>query len=223
MSTARVRVFDALLRCDGPITVASLAMALGVHPNTVREHLDALVLLELATRSTMVPAGRGRPACTYNAVQGASPPDARIRDYADLANALAGQIVASSADPEAEAIAAGEPWGRRLAGSLPVRGTAAARRSVVALLDDLGFEPAADRRSTTIRLSRCPLLEVARARPDVVCSVHLGLVRGVLDTLGGNPAGARLLPFSEPGACRLVMSPTTPARMTLPDQEGRPL
>jgi predicted ArsR family transcriptional regulator len=27
---------------------------------------------------------------------------------------------------------------------------------------------------------RCPFREIAEARPDVVCSIHLGLMRGAL-------------------------------------------
>jgi predicted ArsR family transcriptional regulator len=220
MSSARARVYEELRRSGEPSTVAAMARAVGAHRNTVREHLDALVTSGLVERAKDSGSRLGRPPSTYAVVSGAAEPDVRTRDYVALATALAGQIAVSSADPEAEAVTAGEPWGRRLAAPLPVSGTAAARRSVVALLDDLGFEPTADRRSTTIRLTRCPLLEAARARPDVVCSVHLGLVRGVLTALGGNPAGARLLPFSEPGACRLDLSPTDSATTKRFDREG---
>ncbi|MGN6131795.1 MAG: transcriptional regulator, partial [Nocardioidaceae bacterium] len=74
---------------------------------------------------------------------------------------------------------------------------------VVALLDDIGFAPEADDRNTVVRLPRCPLLEAAHKNPDIVCSVHLGLVRGALEEYGGDPDGTDLLPFAEPGACRL--------------------
>jgi predicted ArsR family transcriptional regulator len=74
---------------------------------------------------------------------------------------------------------------------------------VVDVLSELGFDPETDAGATTARLRRRPLLDTARAFPDVVCPVHLGIVRGALAALGGDPEAAALLPFSEVGACRL--------------------
>jgi len=86
----------------------------------------------------------------------------------------------------------------------------AARRQVVSLLTELGFAPSADARARVVKLHRCPLLEAANQYPDVVCGVHLGVVRGALDALGADPDRTErtaLQPFSEPGACRLELLP----------------
>jgi hypothetical protein len=40
--------------------------------------------------------------------------------------------------------------------------------------------------------------------------VHLGLAQGALEEYGAEPAGARLLPFAEPGACRLHLAARHP-------------
>jgi predicted ArsR family transcriptional regulator len=74
---------------------------------------------------------------------------------------------------------------------------------VVSLLDDIGFAPRADARSSVVRLTRCPLLEAAHKYPDIVCGVHLGLARGALEEYRADPGGTELLPFAEPGACLL--------------------
>ncbi|MFF2623130.1 helix-turn-helix transcriptional regulator [Oerskovia jenensis] len=79
----------------------------------------------------------------------------------------------------------------------------AARHEVVSLLDRLGFAPVADDDAASVALTRCPLLEAAYRNPEVVCSVHLGLAQGALERLGGPREGTSLLPFAEPGACRL--------------------
>ncbi|MFF3066090.1 helix-turn-helix transcriptional regulator [Oerskovia sp. NPDC057915] len=79
----------------------------------------------------------------------------------------------------------------------------AARHEVVALLDRLGFAPVADDDAASVALTRCPLLEAAYRNPEVVCSVHLGLAQGALERLGAPREGTSLLPFAEPGACRL--------------------
>ena len=67
------------------------------------------------------------------------------------------------------------------------------------LLGEIGFAPEQDRcKAGRVRLTRCPLLDAAREHPEVVCAVHLGLVRGALDNLGRDPAGTELIPFAEP-------------------------
>jgi predicted ArsR family transcriptional regulator len=160
----------------------------------------------LATRERARAAGRGRPAWLYAAAEGLSEPDPRVRDYAGLASALASHIARTSADPSTDALTAGIEWGRSLAIAAPgprPTSASAARRKVVGILAELGFDPAADARATTVALRRCPLLDTARRYPEVVCSVHLGIVRGAMSVFGGEPDRTALLPFAEPDACRL--------------------
>ncbi|MHB1065179.1 MAG: helix-turn-helix transcriptional regulator [Georgenia sp.] len=65
LSGPRRTVLDLLVETQRPMTVAVVAARLGQHPNTVREHLDALVRAHLASRDQLPPAGRGRPASAY--------------------------------------------------------------------------------------------------------------------------------------------------------------
>jgi len=213
LTRARAAVLQRLADQPEPCRTGALAALMHQHPNTIREHLDALVADGLATRQAAEPSGRGRPAWLYAAV----PLDAEAdgsggvaREYAGLAAALASHLDRSSEHPQEDAVEAGTDWGRRLAQDLardsrrPAAPNAtAARREVVRLLDGLGFAPDADARAAVVRLRRCPLLEAAHQHPAVVCGVHLGLVRGALEELGGQPDGTELRPFSEPGACRL--------------------
>ncbi|RBY79665.1 metalloregulator ArsR/SmtB family transcription factor [Blastococcus sp. TF02A-26] len=207
LSGARGAVLERLQRSPGWITVAGLAAELEVHQNTVREHLDALVERGLAIRERAAARGRGRPAWRYAAAIDRAEPDARVRDYAGLAGALAGHLARTAADPGAAGLEVGYEWSRTLvatAGEVRPRGPhTGPRHRVVDLLDDLGFAPDADDAATTVALRRCPLLDAARQHPEVVCQVHLGIVRGVLDHHGGDSGPTALLPFAEPGACRL--------------------
>lgn len=212
MSGQRGFVLEHLQRRAEPATIAVLAAELHVHPNTVREHLDALVEAGLAVRERAHSGGRGRPAWTYSAAPDRAEPDPRVREYAGLATALAAHLARTSARPAEDALEAGRAWGRELAterdgdpgssassSASPARG----RRRVLDLLDELGFDPKADTRATTAALRRCPLLDAARRYPEVVCQVHLGIVRGAMEVFGGDEERTALLPFSEPGACRL--------------------
>lgn len=216
-------MLDWLVTTGPECTVVDLATVTGQHHNTVREHLEALTHAGLADRAQAAASGRGRPAWVYTArferLLGG-----RAREYAGLAAALAGHITRTSVDCHSDAITAGESWGADLAGTLspipannvpdvpdvpaPARAgnpTSAsnARRQLVDLLDELGFAPRSDTDATTVRLTRCPLLDVARRYPDVVCWVHLGVAKGVLRALGGDADRVDVHPFTEPGACRL--------------------
>ena len=210
LSAQRAHVLEQLQRSVTPTTVDALASLLGLHTNTVRKHLEGLVERGLATRSPAPVAGRGRPGSAYTAADGQAEPDRRVRDYAGLAIALAGHISRTSSDPEADALAAGEDWGRSLTRGEPSGSPARARHRVVGVLEDLGFDPSSDALAVRVRLRRCPLLDVARAQPGIVCPLHLGLVRGALAELGGDPDRADLRPFAEPGACLLHLGDPTP-------------
>jgi predicted ArsR family transcriptional regulator len=142
---------------------------------------------------------------------------------------LAGQIARTSTQPHAGSIEAGRIWGRELIrlspvamaepaaaapGEGPVPGAAmppsavATRRTVVTLLEKLGFAPSPDARVSVVKLRRCPLLEAAHQHPELVSGVHLGVVRGALHELSANADRTErttLQPFSEPGVCRLSL------------------
>ena len=220
LSGARAEILNVLIDQPEPCTVASLSAQVGQHPNTIREHLDKLSDGGLVVRTQAPVRGRGRPAWVYQAAPDVGS-DHGAREYAALACVLSAYISRTSAQPSADAIEAGRTWGRELVresrpGQSEATGPAsspsavATRRTAVALLDGLGFAPSADARVSVVKLHRCPLLEAAHRNPQVVCSVHLGLVRGALDELGADPErteGTVLQPFSEPGACRLEMIP----------------
>lgn len=75
-----------------------------------------------------------------------------------------------------------------------------------AQFDDLGFEPESDVERLEVHLHRCPFLDLAHERPEVVCSVHLGLARGVLAQEGGPLTAEWLEPFVEPQHCVLHLT-----------------
>lgn len=205
LSGQRLRVLE-YVRAHSPVRVVDAATALDLHPNTVREHLDAITELGLVERSTATAVGRGRPATLYRV--SAADPAVAVRDYAGLATALAGHLARTSAHPERDARAAGTDWGRELIDECSQAGDDP-RQSVLKMLARLGFAPEEEDAPGThrgIALRRCPLLDAARRYPTVVCQVHLGIVEGMLEQLGvPSGRGLDLIPFAEPGACRLFL------------------
>jgi predicted ArsR family transcriptional regulator len=212
LSRQRLAVLEDV-RTHAPVRVTDAAGRLGGHANTVREHLDALVELGLVQRTTESPGGRGRPAALYR--PSGADPVVSARDFAGLATALAGHLARTSSDPERDARRAGMDWGRELideAGATDEN----PRRTVLDILTRLGFAPDSDGEVDAdgvergIALRACPLLDVARRYPAVVCRVHLGIVEGLLEELGvAAGPGLELIAFAEPGACRLLLPDPT--------------
>jgi predicted ArsR family transcriptional regulator len=217
LGPARRRVLDALIRRPDGATVTELTEELGGHRNSIRLHLEALAGTDagagpLVQTATEPAAGRGRPATRYRATaagRSVPTPHPAAEDYRDLLSAFAEHVAAGAEDPGSAARGIGRQWGRRLAaeGGVTERTgePVAATREVVGLLGRLGFSPEADARMPhTHRLTACPLLDVARAHPEVVCQVHLGLVQGALMTRAAETGyDVDLTPFAEDGACRL--------------------
>jgi predicted ArsR family transcriptional regulator len=204
MSTSRAALVELLRDQPEAVTLSALVAATGLHRNTVREHLDALVEEGLVERHRAPSQGRGRPAWLYRATFG--PRSTVGNEYAGLARALAALVERTSDSPAVDATSAGVAWGQELAaevGPPAGRTAAAARRQVIRIFDRMGFEPQADRNGVEVRLTRCPLLQAAHESPTVVCHVHLGIVQGALAAYGRDGAASELHPFSEPGACHL--------------------
>lgn len=188
-------VLEAVRDGAGPMRVTDIAHEVGSHENTVRSHLAQLVDRGLVLTRTAPAEGRGRPATLYEA---GPRPGARTAEYQALAGAFAADLVTQGTGPAVRARARdiGRSWGRRMSSPAP-KGERGELESAMA---DLGFGP--ERDGETLRLTTCPLLDLAVENPDVICQVHLGLVDGLLGSEGAK-GETELTPFAEPGACLL--------------------
>jgi len=191
-------VLDKITDHRAPISVNTLATLVGSHPNTLRGHLDTLTDLGLIGRERAPISGPGRPSWLYLASPVAKQQNS---EYEGLATALAGQLERVSAHPREDGISAGERWGQDLTEGSPPPDDV--RDQIVTLLDELGFSPDPDRSDGRVRLRSCPMLDSALHHRDVVCGVHLGMIRGILKNAGGDPDSAELLAFYEPDACHV--------------------
>lgn len=207
-STTRARLLALLRAAPEPRSIGELAAALGLHPNSVRDQLAPLLTLGLVERRLARPVGRGRPGYRYSAGRqaGAQPLLSSDRagegTYRALAAALADQLAARQ-DRQDQAETAGERWGRGLVpGFSPATTARAGLAKLVGLLDAAGFEPDPDLGpGGTLGLHRCPFAAIIGGRNEVVCGIHLGLMRGALRGLGAPLRVERLEPFVRPDLC----------------------
>ncbi|WP_067698407.1 helix-turn-helix transcriptional regulator [Nocardia jejuensis] len=200
-SWPRRRLLAILRGASEPLDAQELARVTGQHVTTVRFHLDVLTRESLVRQFQQPPRGRGRPRIGYTAVQ-------RSVGYQELAQVLADQLGSDPRRRSDAAISAGRAWGSKLeAVDQPIETLEDAKDLTVTVMSELGFAPERDHASETeesalIRLTACPLRELARTHSEVVCGVHLGLMREVLDRNGAHDAvGVRLHPFVEPELC----------------------
>lgn len=209
-SPRRGEVLAVLRAADAPLGVTETAERVGVHPNTVRFHLDALVDEGAVERRTQQPSGRGRPRTVYTPRPGMD--RGGTRGYRLLARMLLSRLAVTGSEGRSAAMETGRAWGRFLVEQpepyrRPTPEDAAAR--LVRLLDDLGFAPDAEDGTppARIRLRHCPFLELAEEHGQLVCPLHLALMQGALDELRAPLTATGLEPFAEPGACLAHLAP----------------
>ncbi|MEN0023310.1 MAG: ArsR family transcriptional regulator [Microbacterium sp.] len=166
---SRVRILH-LVQSRAERTIGELCEATGLHPNTVREHLQRLIEGGYVIQATEHRTTRGRPRTLYSAATGAGDASSPIaRDKAKAA-AQRGDLL------------------RRM---LPATASALGRDATYQLdaliehLEESGFEPVVDDEQLTVDLSPCPHAAGRAEDRPMLCSVHLGLMQGVLTEAGG--------------------------------------
>ena len=204
----RRRLLRVLEDSPGPRDVASLATTVDLHPNTVRGHLDVLERAGLVVRRREIRHSPGRPRLLYSRPADAG--EATPGGYRLLAEMLTTSLRVAADDPAAVAHEAGRRWGHQLTVSTGGAGDdeSAPLAQLIQVLDDFGFgpSPAQDEPGrTAIMLSDCPFRDLARQHPDIVCSLHLGMMRGFAETVGDTLEIESLEPFVEPSLCRTVV------------------
>lgn len=104
---AQRRVLEVVEGAGQPISSAEVAKTLKLHPNTAREHLDALLNAGLVTTLPMRTGKRGRPTLLYSVT--ALDPNQILSTYLDVITATAISL-AEGSDGVAQAIAVGKNW-----------------------------------------------------------------------------------------------------------------
>ena len=205
LGRSRADVLNMLRDADGTLVVRDVAERMGLHLNTARFHLEALVEAGLAVRETEERETPGRPRIGYRAVPDGA---AGRRRYRLLAEMLTSLIAGTMPQPAKAAEEAGREWGAYLTEQPPPyqRLTAAeAVAKLTAIMEEMDFapQPESDDSGGQYRLClrQCPFREVAQQHQDVICSLHQGLMRGALARMRAPVTASRLEPFVEPSLC----------------------
>ena len=195
----RLAIIEALE--EGPRQIPELARMLGVHPTTVRAHLERLTEAGVLEEEDGVPAGRGRPSKRYRLRQPllGGEPEVRlfVSSLVSLLRTAYGDRAVAAAEEE------GARKGREMARAYRHPSFEQALREVVETLTSLSFAPSSPvRRADTwaVDVGHCPF-SVDPQDPDgaIVCAFHKGLIQGLAETGVGPRGRGAAPPVHRPG------------------------
>jgi predicted ArsR family transcriptional regulator len=176
----RARLFTLLAELRRPVGTEELAEHLDLHPNGVRIHLERLHEAGLVTRERIRQA-RGRPRDTWLISPDASPTEEPPVGYEQLGRWLARLIT-----PGKSSLRKIESTGREIGRELAPEGAGTAEAKMHATLTSMGFQPhreACQSGAFAYRLCNCPYREAVQENAEVICTLHRGITRGLLDEL----------------------------------------
>jgi len=208
-ASGRTRVLELLRNAPDGLGVLELAQRSGLHANTVRFHLNRLVAAGQVGKEVDQQSSPGRPRLVFMA-QPAHDVENGQRSYQLLAEMLAGFLADAEPDPAGRSSELGRAWGSYLT-TRPAPGRRTthdqALTELLRVLDDIGFAPQLDDADgERVLLRHCPFREVAVAHQDVVCSLHLGVMQGVLQAVRAPVEATHLQPFAEPSLCVALLA-----------------
>jgi predicted ArsR family transcriptional regulator len=198
-----------------PVSRDEAARAAGISRPLAAYHLDRLVddgLLEprYHRRGGRSGPGAGRPAKHYVRADRQLELSLPARDYAGLAELLAGAVEAdrsgaakAALDRAAAALGAGlgaEAAGRIEPDDGPDRALAAVRQVLAAR----GYEPY-EEADDTIRLRNCPFDRIAARHRQLVCGANHAMLQAVGDQVDGDPP-IRATLDPQPGRCCVTLT-----------------
>lgn len=181
---SRYAIYLELARSPRPLATADVAASLDLHVNTVRPHLERMRDVGLLEVTTETSGGVGRPQHLYSLAPDAPSLGLEPPSFPLLAEMLT-RLVVTTGTSDDDAIEVG-----REQGAVAASRSSSRRSCVDALLDDqsrLGFDPTRvdGDGSVTVAFAHCPYGELARRHPNIVCSLHCGMVEGLVESFSG--------------------------------------
>jgi predicted ArsR family transcriptional regulator len=183
----RYAIYLELARASRPLTTSEVAQTIDLHPNTVRPHLERMRDVGLVDVRVGGRGEIGRPQHRYSLAPdapslGLEPPVMPV--LARMVLSMAEQLGAGSGD----ATAVGRDEGVRRAA--PFASAPSSLEAIVSDLDRLGFDPVVadagdgDPDTAVVAFANCPFGDLARQHPELVCSLHHGLIAGFVQEMG---------------------------------------
>jgi len=203
----RYAIYLELARAPSPRTTVEVAEALGLHPNTVRPHLERMRDVGLLAVDTGGRGGVGRPQHRYGLAPDAPSLGLEPSPWPTLARALVAAAATGGLDGS-DLHEAGVDQGRSDA-RRHWQGHGDALTALTREQARLGFDPevVTSGTTTTMAFAHCPFRDLAESHPDLLCSLHCGLVEGLVEAVGGQRVTG-FHPIADRTPCRVDLVAT---------------
>jgi predicted ArsR family transcriptional regulator len=204
----RARLFALLGELEGPVATGELAQRLELHPNGVRKHMERLADAGLVVRDRSRKR-RGRPRDEWSIAPDATPGGEGAQAYRQLGRWLARAIPARK-----KRLRDVEEAGRAIGRELAPTEAGAPEAALATVLTGLGFQPSVwDKKGKlACTLGHCPYRDAVKENRDVVCTLHRGLTRGLLDAIAPEAELATFVPHDPDTAGCLIEVTGLPRR-----------
>ncbi len=204
----RYAIYLELARSARPLATAELAETLGLHPNTVRPHLERMRDVGLLEVEIDARGGVGRPQHRYSLTAEAPSLGLEPSTMPLLASMMA-QVATLAGGGAGEALEVGRAEGAARAPSYSE--APSCLEALVAELDRLGFDPEVggherDPETAVIAFAHCPYHAVADSHPQLICGLHRGLIEGFVDAMGDASVEA-FHDLAHRSPCQVAISP----------------
>lgn len=178
----RYAIYLELSRSDTALSTADVAETLALHVNTVRPHLERMRNVGLLAVCPDSRGAVGRPQKLYSIAAdapglGLEPP------LMSMLSRMLLQVAVDSGAQRDEVLDAGRRAGTNL--SRRHQGKCCTE-ALISALEQLGFDPAAatEAETTSVAFGNCPFSELAEDEPQVICSLHQGMMEGFASDWG---------------------------------------
>ena len=202
----RYAIYLELARSPVSRSTTEIADTLGLHPNTVRPHLErmrevGLLSVEVESRGVV-----GRPQHRYALAADAPSLGLEAPTFPLMAGLLANLAAAFNPDPD-DVAGVGREHGRHAAVVRAGQGAPSCLAALQAELADMGFDPVEQREgdTTTIAFASCPFRQLAEAFPELVCHLHRGMIEGMVEVLGGDEV-VRFATLADRDPCQVELA-----------------
>lgn len=199
-SGSRDDIYRLLASADRAFSIDEIGTATGLHPNTIRGHLEVLGAAGIVTRVQGSKLGRGRPPWLYQVVE-----TPLMTERRNLAAELTRELKEAQS-PELAEIAA-EKWADQVNNSYTTITSETPDQVVIEAgrsLTELGFEVTINPVGDRIDLAKCPYADLVEEHP-IICDIHAAFLDQLFANGHQDVSMHQLEVWSREGVCSVLL------------------
>ncbi len=201
-SSKKQRILNLLRSTKDALNVEEIAASTMLSTSATRNYLELLVESNKVSKTFQDRCVVGRPKVLYRAIISDSTPTFEA-SYQFLASIFVNYFSSALENGGEKAEIIGQEWGAFLV-TKPLPFQSFNYSQSLELLrktfEEMGFSPQIQ--SNEMSLLNCPFQDIAINNPEIICRLHLGMIKGALKAMGDTVQVSDLIPFTKDGICK---------------------